>query len=237
MGERIVKTEPFEAAKQLISRDYPNCLIAVLGGSAGRGEHNEQSDLDIVLIDDSVEDFNRKTIESFGWVVELFFLTTSGYREQFDAGVMAGNPTLQRILAEGRVIHSRPEGEKIREEAQNDLDYGPLPYTSFDIDVARYAVTEFMMDLKGSDKRVEMWFIAQKLTTLLCEFILRANQHWTGEGKTLYRLVSAFNSSIAADLEDALERLYLYDDREALIELVPRLLEPYGGPHLIGYEE
>lgn len=236
-----MKTEPFEAARQLILRDYPNCLIAVLGGSAGREEHNEQSDLDIVVIDDSmedrIEDLHRKTIESYGWVVELFFLTTSGYREQFDVGVLAGNPTLQRILAEGKVLWSSPEGDKIREEAQSDLDYGPLPYTSFDIDAARYSITEFMMDLQGSNERVEMWFVAHKLTTLLCEFILRANQQWTGEGKTLYRLLSAFDSSIAEDLENALEMLYVHDDREALLELVPRLLYPYGGPHLIGYEE
>lgn len=232
-----MKMEPYEAAKELILREYPNCLIAVLGGSAGKGEHNEKSDLDIVVIDDTIEDLSRKTIEANGWVVELFLLTTSGYRELFDAGVMAGNPTLQRILAEGKILRNSPEGEDIREEAKCDLDYGPLPYTSYDIDAARYMITEYLMDLQGSDKRVERWFITQKLTILSCEFILRVNQQWTGEGKTLYRLLSEFNSSMAEDLESSLERLYLHNEEEALLNWTSKLLEPYGGLHLIGYEE
>lgn len=232
-----MRMEPVVAAEQMILRDYPNCLLAVLGGSAGRGEHNEHSDLDIVVIDESVEDLRRKTLSAYGWVVELFFLTRLEYRDQFDAGVMAWNPTLQRIVGEGKVIRSSPIGEKIRQEAQCDLAYGPLPLTSFDIDVARYTITEYMMDLKGTVEGVESWFVAQKLTTLLCEFILKVNTQWMGEGKTLYRLLSAFDAKIADNLEKALEQLYRHQNRDALINLAAQLIEPFGGPYLIGYEE
>lgn len=227
-----------EVAERLIRREYPDCLLAVLGGSAGRGEHNEFSDLDIVVVDDEVTDsYERKTIEAEGWVVELFFLNPSGYRAIFDEGVMAANPTLQRILAEGRIIVSTPAGMEVREEARMDLEYGPLPLTTYDLDAGRYMITEHMMDFKGARKWVEVWFAAQKLTTQLSEFLLRANNRWIGEGKTLFRMLAAFDAKTAADLEYALEMLYRHDRKEELLELATRLLEPYGGPYLVGYEE
>ncbi|MFC7679689.1 nucleotidyltransferase domain-containing protein [Paenibacillus sp. GCM10028914] len=233
-----MRTEPFAAARQLIFRDYPDCTLAVLGGSAGRGEHNEHSDLDIVVIDgEGSEDLSRKTVEAYGWVVELFFIASSEYREQFDAGVLAGNPTLQRIIAEGKVLRTSSIGNKIREEAKNDLDLGPLPLTSFDIDVNRYVITELMMDLRGSTKAVESWFIAQKMTVLLCEFMLRANRQWIGEGKSLFRFLSVYDASTADALEKSMALFYRYNNQEQLLELAERILEPYGGPHLIGYEE
>lgn len=232
-----MRTEPSVAARQLILQDYPTCLLAVLGGSASRGEHNEHSDLDILVVDDSIQGLTRKTVGAYGWVVELFFLNTLDYREQFDVGVIAGNPTLQRIIVEGMVICSSHMGDKIREEAKSDLEGGPLPLTSYDLDVNRYVITEFMMDLKGTDLVVEQWFIAQKMTILLCEFVLRANRKWIGEGKTLFRLLLMHNSNVAADLEKSLQLLYVHKDKSALLHLTEKLLTPFGGPYLIGYEE
>lgn len=232
-----MRIEPNEAARQLILRDYPDCLLAVLGGSASRGEHNEHSDLDILVVEDTIQDLSRKTVGAYGWVVELFFLNTLEYREQFDVGVIAGNPTLQRIIAEGNVIRSSSIGDMIREEAKNDLDVGPLPLTSYDLDANRYVITEFMMDLEGSDKVVEQWFIAQKMIILLCEFMLRANRQWIGEGKTLFRLLSLYDNQLAADLEKSMKLFYLHDDKVPLLDLTEKILEPFGGPYLIGYEE
>lgn len=229
--------EPIDAAEQLILRDYPNCLLAILGGSAGRGEHNEQSDLDIVVIDESVQDLTQRTIGAYGWIIELFFLTKTEYREQFNAGVIAGNPTLQRMVTEGIVIRMSSIGKQVREEAHNDLNMGPLPLTSYDIDVNRYVITELMRDLEGSVRSVEKWFIVQKLTLLLGEFILRANRQWIGEGKALFRLLSNFDSNLAVDVEMSLESFYRYDDQVPLLRLIDKVLEPYGGPHLIGFEE
>ncbi|WP_422657425.1 nucleotidyltransferase domain-containing protein [Paenibacillus sp. EC2-1] len=232
-----MRTEPIVAARQLILRDYSACLLAVLGGSASRGEHNEHSDLDILVVDDSTEGLTRKTVGAYGWVVELFFLNPLDYREQFDVGVIAANPTLQRIIVEGIVICTSTVGDKIREEAKSDLEGGPLPLTSYDIDVNRYVITEFMMDLKGSDMVVEQWFIAQKMTILLCEFVLRANRQWIGEGKTLFRLLLMHDSRVAADLERSLRLLYVHKDKSSLLELTEKLLKPFGGPYLIGHEE
>lgn len=127
-----MRLEPTEAAIRVMQRNYPDCLLAVLGGSASSGEYNEQSDLDIIVIERDGYDFSRKTIEAHGWIAEIFILSLSSYREYFDEGVLAANPSLQRMVAEGTVLRSLPEGEEVRADARNDLIYGPMPLSSSD---------------------------------------------------------------------------------------------------------
>ncbi|QCT03357.1 DNA polymerase beta domain protein region [Paenibacillus algicola] len=231
------RQEPLEAARQVVQEHYRNCLLAVLGGSAARGEANEHSDLDIVIVDDgATDDFDRRTVQSGGWVVEIFLLHSSGFEEMFDAGVVAANPTLQIMLTEGKVIVTTPEGEEVRKAAQRDLDYGPMPLTSYDIAESRYTITEYMMDLVGAARPGELYFTAQKLSTLLSEFYLRVHLQWVGEGKTLFRRLESFNPAIAGGLEQALMTLYKSGETRPLLAAADEMLAPYGGRMLAGQE-
>lgn len=225
------------AAERIIEDYYPGCLLAVLGGSAGRGEFNDYSDLDIAVLERDGEELQRKTIEACGWVVELFLLPVGVYRTYFDQGIMAGNPTLQRIIAEGKVIRRTPEGDEVLREAQSDLRYGPLPLASSDIDAYRYMITEYISDLRSVRPGAELWFTVQKITTLLSEFVLRVHNQWTGEGKALFRQLSAFDPDFSQRLEQALEAIYHQEKPGLLIDLCADMLNPYGGFLLVGYEE
>ncbi|MEK3734463.1 MULTISPECIES: nucleotidyltransferase domain-containing protein [Paenibacillus] len=232
-----MRMEPMLAAERIIEDSYPDCLLAVLGGSAGRGEFNEFSDLDIAVVKRDGEELQRRTIEACGWVVELFLLPIDVYRTYFDHGIMAGNPTLQRIIAEGKVIRRTPDGDEVLHEAQSDLRYGPLPLVSSDIDAYRYMLTEYIADLRSVRPGAELWFTVQKITTLLCEFVLRVHNQWTGEGKTLFRLLSAFDPDFSQRLEQAMEAIYHQDEPAQLMDLCADTLNAYGGFLLVGYEE
>lgn len=232
-----MRMEPVEAAERVIQHDYPDCLLAVLGGSASRGEYNEQSDLDIMVLEREGHDFSRRTIEAHGWITEIFILSLSSYREYFDEGVIAANPSFQRMIAEGTVLHLMPEGEEVRAEAQSDLYYGPLPLTITDINEYRYVLTEYMLDLKSPRSDGEKWFTVHKIAAILCDFVLRVNREWTGEGKTLFRLFNRFDTILGERLETALAAMYRQDDPSILMAFTEEMLRPYGGKLLIGYEE
>ncbi|MFB5762521.1 nucleotidyltransferase domain-containing protein [Paenibacillus medicaginis] len=232
-----MRKEALEAAKCLIRKDFPNCSLAVLGGSVIRDQATPYSDLDIVIYDDSQELPFRRTIMTFGWITELFMLNSSSYRELFDVGIHGGNPTLQRIIAEGEVIRAVDDGLDVLEEACADLDYGPMPWGDYELDLARYEITEHIQDLKGSVQICETWFVASRLSEALCRLILRANNQWIGEGKHLIRNLRGFDAEKGAALEAALEELYRNDSIEQLITLSLQWLEPYGGPLLEGFEE
>ncbi len=46
--------KPIEAAQNIITLQFPNCDVALLGGSVARGEATKTSDLDIVIVDQSL---------------------------------------------------------------------------------------------------------------------------------------------------------------------------------------
>lgn len=232
-----MRMEPVEAAERIIQHAYPDCLLAVLGGSASRGEYNEQSDLDIIVIERDGHDFSRKTIEAHEWIAEIFILSLFSYREYFDEGVSAANPSLQRMVVEGAVLRALPEGEEVRAEARSDLNYGPMPLTLTDIDEYRYMLTEYLLDLKSPRRDGEKWFTVHKIAAILCDFVLRVNREWTGEGKTLFRLFNRYDSILGERLEAALGAMYRQDDPSVLMAFTEEMLHPYGGKLLIGYEE
>ena len=43
--------KPMEAAQSIITSQFSNCDVALLGGSVARGEATKTSDLDIVIFD------------------------------------------------------------------------------------------------------------------------------------------------------------------------------------------
>lgn len=69
-----------EAAKSIITSHFPNCDVALLGGSVARGEATKTSDLDIVIIDPSLSSCYRESFYSNGWPVEVFVHNFETYK-------------------------------------------------------------------------------------------------------------------------------------------------------------
>ncbi len=61
-GQLGMKIPPLEAAKTFIAMHFPTCKAALLAGSASREEHKENSDLDLVIIDDSLSSAYRESL-------------------------------------------------------------------------------------------------------------------------------------------------------------------------------
>jgi hypothetical protein len=231
-----MRPTPFEAAAQYVDAAHPGCLLAVLGGSAARGAHGPDSDLDIVVVEQGESERFRRIVRFRGWVVDCFILGESDYREIFDEGMREANPSLQRMIAEGTVIRHAGRGLAIAEEALADLACGPLPWTPAEIDDARNRLSETMADLMRSRCRDERRFIASRLALLAAEFVLRTNRQWIGEGKHLYRRLRECSPGRAAALGDALEALCTHDDPAPLVACCRAILEPFGGELIVGYE-
>lgn len=216
---------------------HPHCTLAVLGGSSGRGAEDAYSDLDLVVLDDSAEYPYHRTYLQCGRNLECFVLTTAASRPILDAGIQAANPSLQRMLSEGWLIRCEPEGRFLLEEAREDLAYGPMPWSAGEIDRARFTLTERMQDVQGVGKKGERWFVAHQIAVQGSEFLLRVNRQWIAEGKHLFRALAAFDPAAAAQLESALAAMYGGDDPAPLLAWGARILDPYGGPLLEGFEE
>ncbi len=220
-----------------VAEHFPDCLLAVLGGSVSRAEATDRSDLDIVVLLGSEEDPFRKVYREHGWIIECYAVTPETFREYFDEGIRLGVPSLQRMLVEGLPIRGDDRAEGIIEEARTDLEYGPMPWSVFEIDRARYTISDYLEDVRGAEESWDRWFSANKLVASLCEFVLRTNNCWLGEGKHLYRALASCSKETAERLAAAMEALYRNDDIAPLERLCLDVLEPFGGYLLEGYEE
>ena len=75
--------KPIEAAQNIITLQFPNCDVALLGGSVARGEATKTSDLDIVIVDQSLTSCYRESFYSNGWPVEVFVHNFETYKTFF----------------------------------------------------------------------------------------------------------------------------------------------------------
>lgn len=220
---------PVEAATTFIKKSFPNCSIAILGGSAAHGMITAFSDLDLVILDESFNIPFHKTFKSDGWVIETFVVTQVSLEALIDSAAETALPSLLRMCTEGRILRDDGSAGKLIERARRALDDGPYAWGPQDIDQARYEITDAILDLLSSDERAERLFIAGKLTSLAHIFILRTERQWIGDGKWALRALRSFNSELSDAFVAALERLYHADEHEMLVSFIQKSLHPYGG--------
>jgi uncharacterized protein len=83
---------------------YPEARIWAFGSRA-RGDHNEESDLDMCVVTEQLTDEIRSTLSDLAWEVgfehDLLITTVVFNRDGFENGPWRVSPLVQAILEEG----------------------------------------------------------------------------------------------------------------------------------------
>lgn len=77
--------------------------------------------------------------------------------------------------------------------------------------------------------------IANNLTNLSQEFVLRSNGCWIGSSKWIIRELNKFSLEFAEQFVNALDAFYKHGDKSKVIELVDDILSPFGGRLFEGF--
>ena len=234
--EEMKRIHPFEAAKQIVQKYYPNCDGAVLAGSVVRGEATNTSDLDLVVFDSSLKNCYRESFIDFGWPVEVFVNNLSSYKGFFASDAERARPSLPRMVSEGIIIKDKGIVEGIKEEAKAILEKGPEQWSAETIKIKRYFLTDTLDDFIGCTNRAEELFIANTLGDLLSEFVLRVNGYWIGTSKWIIRALKQYDEQFTQDFVEAFDLFYREGKKEFIIKLVDRVLEPFGGRLFEGFQ-
>ncbi|HFJ9468621.1 nucleotidyltransferase domain-containing protein [Bacillus paranthracis] len=225
-----------EAAKSIITSHFPNCDVALLGGSVARGEATKTSDLDIVIVDQSLTSCYRESFYSNGWPVEVFVHNFETYKTFFKMDCDRGRPSLPQLVAEGVVLKGEDEiVEKLKREANNLLNKGPAKWTEEMMKQKRYFITDTLDDFIGASKREEELFIANLLADLLHEYVLRVNGKWLGSSKWFIRVLRKYDEQYADQFVVAFDHFYTTGEKIKLITFVEKTLEQYGGRMFEGF--
>ncbi|MFC7688010.1 nucleotidyltransferase domain-containing protein [Ureibacillus sp. GCM10028918] len=229
------RLKPIGAAKHFVDKYFPNCEGALLAGSVVRGEATDTSDLDIVIFDDKILTSFRQSIIDFEWAIEVFVHNLTSYKHFFEADYKRARPSLPRMVSEGFIIKDLGVIQEIKREANNILSEGPEKWSTEVIEFKRYFITDALEDFIGSTNRAEELMIANTLTNLIQEFVLRSNGRWVGSSKWVIRELNNFNVDFTSQYIDAFDNYYKHEDKLKIIELVDQILLPYGGRLFDGF--
>ncbi|MEH7457073.1 nucleotidyltransferase domain-containing protein [Bacillus sp. JJ1127] len=225
-----------DAAQKIIESQFPNCDVALLGGSVARGEETKTSDLDIVILDQNLSSCYRESFFSNGWPVEVFVHNFETYKTFFENDCKRGRPSLPQLVSEGIILKGTMQiVTSLKQEAEQLLNKGPEKWTEELMRQKRYFITDALDDFIGATKREEELFIANHLADLVHEYVLRVNGQWVGNSKWFIRVLRKYDSLFAEQFVEAFDHFYRTGEKVGLIDFVEKTLENYGGRLFEGF--
>ncbi|WP_232353646.1 nucleotidyltransferase domain-containing protein [[Bacillus] enclensis] len=229
------RMDPCKAAKLFCDENFFTSEIVLLGGSVIRGEATDTSDLDIVIIDESIHSAYRESLFAYGWPIEVFVHNKKTLIDFFKSDCERARPSLPRMVAEAVVIKDNGYSSRLKEQAEGLLNEGPPEWDSSMIRMKRYFLTDLLDDFIGSTNHGETIFIAGTLAESLHEFVLRTNRHWIGSSKWIVRALTAYNPVFAEKFIESFSAFYQTGEKGQVISLVDSVLKPYGGRLFEGF--
>jgi predicted nucleotidyltransferase len=227
-------TNAITDAKHIVRSHFPDCSVALLGGSVARGDQTETSDLDLIILYEDGSDY-RKSFYANGWPVEVFVHSINTYSVYFELDRQCGMPLYTRMYSESIILRDDGNARLIKKRAGEILEEGPRVWSKNEITDTRYIITDILNDLKGSKDTHEDYFIVSTLLQVLQEFILRTNQKWIGEGKWILRSLREYNPQLADELCECMRIFYQNNDKKQLISFSETILKNNGGELFDGY--
>ncbi|EMF45867.1 hypothetical protein B481_2710 [Planococcus halocryophilus Or1] len=142
---------------------------------------------------------------------------------------------MPQMVVEGVILKDDGMISAIKEEARKLLEKGPKEWSAKTIVEKRYFLTDSLDDFIGCNDRAEGIFIAGILAELVSEFVLRVNKRWIGNSKWIVRSLKAYDVEFAHDFVSAFDEYYKTSEKLKVVQLVDRVLEPYGGRLFEGF--
>ncbi|MFD8428252.1 nucleotidyltransferase domain-containing protein [Streptomyces coelicoflavus] len=228
--------DAIEAARAVVEEQHPEARTAFLGGSVATGRHTATSDLDVVVLLHGAPAPYRESLQYTDWPVEMFVHTEETWHAYIERELPTRRSPLLWMCASGLLLFDTDGlGARLAAHARKLTAAGPPPVSAEEIDDCRYAITDLLDDLEGSDDPSERLFIANELVRRTGELGLAVAGSWGGGGKWLARRLETTEPGLSTRLHHGLREVL--DGRvEPLVTVVDEVLERAGGRLWVGYK-
>ena len=226
-----------QIANAIYQERYCQAAVLFAAGSIVRGEGTAYSDLDLVVIYDSLPHAYRESFRFEGLPVEAFVHDPGTLRYFFvEMDGRSGVPILPQMVAEGIEIPApNVLSASLKQLAASVLDGGPPRWSDDDLRRRRYEITDQLDDLRAPRSDAELWATGTQLYTALADYYLRSRGRWSARGKSIPRVLARADSAVAVRFDACFERLFRSADSSGAIALAEELLQPDGGLLFEGY--
>lgn len=223
-----------EMATAIVVERFPEALAAVLAGSSAAGTATATSDLDIVVLLSGPPAPYRETIRVDGLPVELFVHTTESVAHFRELERAEGRCTLAHMLATGIALGGALV-HVTQEEARRWVAEGPQRWSDEQLTHRRYAFTDALDDLLGSNDTDECDAVAGQVLLMAAEMALNLRGGWQGRGKWLVRQLRATDAAFATALMSAHREAVATGRVSELVAVCESVLLEAGGPLTEGF--
>ncbi|WP_254458585.1 nucleotidyltransferase domain-containing protein [Xanthomonas sacchari] len=217
-------------AQSLLSARYAGAAFGFAAGSILRGAGTHLSDIDLVVVYDSLPAAHRESFLAEGVPVEAFVHDPGTLAWFLDDDAARGRPSLLHMIAEGTIVGTATDAARaLQGQVAARLQAGPTPLTPAQRDALRYEITDLIDDLCGERSAAEIVAIGALLHQRLAELALRGRGHWYGSGKWVPRLLARMDPALGARFDQAFAALFANTDCTPVLALAQQELAMHGG--------
>ena len=226
-----MKNEPLATIQKLIKECYFEAKAVFWAGSVSECRGTSASDLDLVIIFESIATAYREAFIFDGWPIDAFVHDLASLRYFcFKLEMDDGKPALINMILQGReILEQNSVSSEAKNIAEQALKNGPDIWTKAQIDKERFLITDILDDIKFSNNKEEQIISAVHLFEPLLQFYFRSQQKWAARGKSLIRLFKKEDPELAEEWTTAFESLIQTGDSSGIESAVINILAPHGG--------
>ena len=232
-----MRPNPIETAKKALLIHYPDSIGGFVSGSIIRGDSTSTSDIDIaVLYAEPFDEIHRFSTTVDKWPIEFFVHNKKAQDFYFEKDRLRGMCVMPTIVGSGIIIPTEDELLISQQAiALAIIQRGPPVLTSELIDLGRYTITDLVDDLIGTEDIGHRNAIIGQLHNRLGDFYLRSQNKWSGEGKSLIRIIGDVDTAFRDGFVNSFQAAFSSNSNDEILNLVKVILEPHGGFLRDGY--
>jgi hypothetical protein len=226
-----------EAAGAIRAGRYPEASALFAAGSIVRGEGTAHSDLDLVVVYDSLPCAYRESFKQDGLPVEALVHDPETLEYFFfEVDRPSGIPSLPQMVLEGIEIPAPNElTGRLKRIAASLVAAGPQPLDEETERRARYGVTDLVDDLRDARSPDELVASGALLYEQLADYHLRRLRLWSAKGKAIPRALRRADPDLCARYCRSFDALFRNHEVREVLHLAEDLLSPAGGWLFDGY--
>jgi len=230
--------ELIAAAQTIRDQRYRDATIVFAAGSLMRGEGTAYSDLDLVVVFESLPCAYRESFRFQDLPVEAFVHDPETLHYFFlEVDRPSGIPSLPQMVVEGvEIPEPNDTSRSLKQLAASVIALGPPALSLADRDRARYGITDLIEDLRAPRSFCELLGTGSELFGALADYYFRSNGLWSAKGKSIPRALTRADVDLGARYCRSFEQLFKKGEVAAVIALAEELLQPDGGRLFEGYK-
>lgn len=207
---------------------FPHATLVLLTGSWATGSANDDSDIDLFILDPTRSDVLFEGIEFESLLFDVCAVSPDQVHALFQCSIpYHSGPVIHQLMAHHVVAGTAEDAAAILKLARTVVETGPAELSPEERDELRWQVSTQLVELQHVAPH-ELPALSAQCYCLLAKALLAANCQWQGEGKSLHRLLAPAFPELTERLDGALATA-CSGNTAPLLELGQEILRQLGG--------